>query len=165
MSSCSFGTSASFARLPISDVVLRSRTSSVWGEGRVTVKVGWGACGWGGVSRTLRHNLNVQCLTRDEVGLLWQRTPTRRWSGISGGARTMGRGSLAGPRSRMIPRACRCSACLLRFAVVGDSNVSPVYSEGGPSSDSRAQTTARSALLDARGTAVAQNCQGPLSVL
>ena len=52
MSSCSFGTSASFARLPMSDVVLRSRTSSVWGEGSVIVRVGCSTWGCGGVSRT-----------------------------------------------------------------------------------------------------------------
>lgn len=57
MSSCNFGTSASFARLPIRDLVCRLSVKSVSGEGRATVSVGCGERGCGGVKRICGEQL------------------------------------------------------------------------------------------------------------
>ena len=69
MSSWSFGTSASFARLPNSEVVFKFNVNSVSGDGRVIVTVGCGECGCGGVRSTfISHQLTAY------VTLLNQRT-------------------------------------------------------------------------------------------
>ena len=57
MSSCSFGTSASLARLPKRDVVLRSRVKL---GGIVIVRAGAGELGVGGDTITYMRSLDVR---------------------------------------------------------------------------------------------------------